>query len=142
MHEVAVHRWDAQRAVGEPDPFPADLAIDGIDELFDVFVPMRLGGRDGIDIGGSVHLHCTDIPAGAVELAGDPGGRQAGEWTFSTSDGLFSMNRGHAKGDCAVRGPASDLLLMMWRRIPPTSSSLTMFGDTAILDRWLALGAP
>lgn len=134
MHEVVIHRWDAQRAVGEPDPIDPAVAIDGIDELFDIFVPLRLGGRDGIDIGGSVHLHCTDVPEGSAE--------HAGEWTFHTSDGIFSLHRGHAKGDCALRGRASDLLLMLWRRIAPTAESLTAFGDTEVLDRWLALGAP
>lgn len=34
-HEVAVHRWDAQGALGAPEPIGSDLAADGIGEFFD-----------------------------------------------------------------------------------------------------------
>jgi uncharacterized protein (TIGR03083 family) len=125
-HETSVHRWDAEQAIGQTTVIPTDIAIDGIDELFDVFVPARLGGRDGIDIGGTIHFHATDAD---------------GEWTWSTGDGVFTVNRGHAKGDCAVRGPASDLLLLLWRRIDD-SARLERFGNNAVLARWLALDVP
>ena len=104
--ETAIHRWDGQDAHGRDrvTPIDAELASDGMDELLDVHVGLRLAGRDGIDIGGSVHFHCTDTE---------------GEWTVHTDDGLARVTRGHTKGDVAVRGPASSLLLMQWRRILP-----------------------
>ncbi len=37
--ETVIHRVDAQLATGTPDPIDAALAIDGIDELADVFLP-------------------------------------------------------------------------------------------------------
>jgi len=126
-HEAAVHRWDAQRAAGAPEPVDAALAADGIDEIVDVWAPMRLNGRDGIDIGGSVHLHCTDAD---------------GEWTFRTDDGVFQHTRAHLKGDVALRGPAGSLLLVLWRRLRPGEGGTEVLGDAAVLDRWLALGAP
>ena len=43
------------------------LAADGIDELLEVWGTTILGGRDGIDIGGSVRLVATDAPGGAVD---------------------------------------------------------------------------
>jgi uncharacterized protein (TIGR03083 family) len=125
--ETAVHRWDAQHAVGPADPIDAGLAIEGVDEVLDVLAPTGIGARDGIDIGGSIHLHVTDAD---------------GEWTLRTDDGVLSVARGHAKGDAAVRGPASALLLLLWRRIRPTEAGLELFGDQAVLDRWLALGVP
>ncbi len=127
--ETAIHRWDGQDAHGRDGvgPIDAELASDGMDELLDVHVGLRLAGRDGIDIGGSVHFHCTDTE---------------GEWTVHTDDGLARVTRGHTKGDVAVRGPASSLLLMQWRRILPDDASLEILGDRDVFDRWLALPVP
>lgn len=38
-HETAMHRIDAEAAAGQLTPIADDLALDGIDELFYVFVP-------------------------------------------------------------------------------------------------------
>jgi uncharacterized protein (TIGR03083 family) len=118
--ETAVHRWDAQVAAGEPDPIDALLAVDGVDEFFDfldLFIreEHRGGERD------SVHLHSTDAH---------------GEWLVTVSNGIVDVRRGHEKAEVAVRGPASDILLLLWRRILP--SHLEVLGDAATLDRFLA----
>jgi hypothetical protein len=52
---------------------------------------------------------------------------------------VFSLTRGHAKGDCAVRGPASSLLLMQWGRIGIDDSAVERFGNLEVLSRWMAL---
>ena len=44
-HENNIHRWDAENAVGNPDPLDADLAHDGVDEILDVAWRHQLGGR-------------------------------------------------------------------------------------------------
>ncbi|HEY5164497.1 MAG TPA: hypothetical protein VIJ44_00965 [Acidimicrobiia bacterium] len=41
----------------------------------------------------------------------------------------------HAKGDVAIRGPASDLLLVMMRRRSP--DDVEVLGDRAVLDGFL-----
>jgi predicted lipid carrier protein YhbT len=124
--ETAVHRWDAQCAAGTPTPLDPAVALDGIEELFDVQFPqlLALPDRAGTDLGGSIHLHCTDIE---------------GEWTFRIDDGRLSMTTGHAKGDAALRGPASALLLALWRRVPRDADGLEAFGDAAVLDRLFAI---
>ena len=33
VQEAAVHRWDAQAAVGDPDPLEPPVAVDGVDEF-------------------------------------------------------------------------------------------------------------
>jgi uncharacterized protein (TIGR03083 family) len=88
------------------------LAVDGVDEFLDFFVVQPVTA--------SVHLHCTDAE---------------GEWLLGP-DGL---QRAHAKGDAAVRGPAADLLLVLWRRRPP--SSVEVLGDPAALTALLAASA-
>jgi hypothetical protein len=91
-----------------------------------VLAPLRLGGKDGIDIGGSVHLHANDAD---------------GEWTLHTDDGIFRVTKGHSKGDVAVRGPASSLVLLLWNRIGPQDAGLEMFGDPAVFDNWRSITA-
>jgi uncharacterized protein (TIGR03083 family) len=126
--ETAIHRFDAEAAAAlDPGPIDAALAVEGIDEVLEVWAPTRLAGRDGIDIGGSAHLHATDAE---------------GEWTVRTDDGVLQVSRGHAKGEVALRGPAAALLLVLWRRVAPGDQGTEVFGDAAVLDRWLALPVP
>lgn len=113
-HETAVHRWDATG--GE---IPADLAVDGIDELLELFAPRipieRLAGVDG-----SIHLHATDVD---------------GEWLVSLSPEGIRFEHGHAKGDVALRGRVGDLLLWSWNRAP-VDDRFEVFGDAGLLERW------
>ncbi len=124
--ETAVHRWDADTAAGTPRQIDATLASDGIDEFLTHFVDDVAEGA--APVAGSVHIHCTDV---------------AGEWTLrprsSVSDGTpdgFDVVREHAKGDCALRGPASDLLLALWRRA--LLESVDVVGDVEVAARFLA----
>ncbi len=121
-HETAVHGWDASNATGIDRPIPADVAVDGIDEQLDN-LPFMLAFRPEVAAlrgsGETIHLHATDAD---------------GEWLIRfTGDGI-ETTRVHAKGDVAARGRASDLLLFLVGRIPPTA--LDVFGDVAMLDRW------
>lgn len=119
-NETAIHRWDAESAWSSPTPIEARQARDAVDEVLEVFAPNRVQ-FDILDAAGAtLHLHATDI--------------DDGEWLIEVgSDGL-TWREGHAKGDVAARGPVSDLLLMLWGRIPP--SRLEVFGDARLLDRW------
>ena len=51
-------------------------------------------------------------------------------------DSQVLVERGHGKGDVAVRGGA--LLLVHVRRVPPHDPQVQVLGDRALLDRWLA----
>jgi predicted lipid carrier protein YhbT len=113
-HETTVHRVDAEQAVGRPvAPVPPGLAVDGIDEIFSVFVAALGQGRSPGD-GRTVHLHATDAE---------------GEWLIRFDRGAVTVEPGHAKGDAAVRAPAGDLLLWLWGRVP--LDGLPVFGDPA-----------
>lgn len=116
--ETAVHRWDGENAHGIASPIEGDLAIDGIDELFDVFMQSGRLPQD-VTLGGSLHLHTTDRP---------------GEWLVRIEGGGCDVRKEHGKGDAAVRGAASDLLLFLWNRVP--ASELEVFGDEAVVRRW------
>ena len=120
-HENNIHRWDAENAVGNPDPLDADLAHDGVDEILDVSWRHLPSGPVGDYPSSTLHLHRTD---------GD------GEWLLSSAGGQLVVGHEHAKGDAAARGTASDLNLLVWGRRQPT---LEVVGDEAVLDAWLAL---
>lgn len=122
-HETSVHRWDAEAAVGEPAPIDPALASDGIDEYFTVMLP-RMIQRDALTVPlASLHVHCTDV---------------AGEWLLTARGSGLHVERLHAKGDAALRGPAESLLLRLWGRNPTVA--VEVVGDQRAADAWLALG--
>ncbi|MGQ0824556.1 MAG: maleylpyruvate isomerase family mycothiol-dependent enzyme [Actinomycetota bacterium] len=118
-HELAVHRWDAQLAGGIPQPIERALAVDGIQEVFDI-LPFRLGAKYPGGNDETIHLHCTDS--------------DDGEWLLRIGAERLEVTREHAKGDVAARGTASDLLLVLWGRYPP--EQLEVFGDADLLRRF------
>ncbi|QYG94962.1 maleylpyruvate isomerase family mycothiol-dependent enzyme [Iamia sp. SCSIO 61187] len=111
-HEIAVHRWDAEDAItpGEAAPFDAVQAADAIDEWLHLFVPRFLvdkgAGTPADLVGATLHIHCTD----------EDRAEGAGEWLLRLTAEGCEVERAHAKGDAALRGPASDLLLAVWHR--------------------------
>jgi uncharacterized protein (TIGR03083 family) len=116
--ETAVHRWDAQTAVGEPDPLDAALAVDGIDEYFELFLASEVATKPVDGLHGSLHLHATDID---------------GEWWVQLAPDHFERRHEHAKADAAIRGPASSLLLWLWNRLPADAADLQAFGDAEVM---------
>ncbi len=118
VFENAVHRWDAQTALG-PAPDPIELAADGIDEW--VMLRTSRSWSPGAGIAGSIHLHGTD---------------GEGEWLFEFADESFAVSHGHHKGDAAVRGSLSDLCLLVWGRVSP--DQLEVLGDGELVARFLA----
>jgi uncharacterized protein (TIGR03083 family) len=123
-HETAVHRVDAQSGHGQPEPVPSAQAADGVGELLDVFLGPHSEGDPVGGRGESLHLHATDTE---------------GEWQVRLLPAGVEVERGHAKGDAAARGPASDLLLYLWGRVP--EDRLETIGDPTVLPRVRELAA-
>jgi uncharacterized protein (TIGR03083 family) len=117
--ETAVHLWDATEAAGMSNPVDALVASDGIDEFLTHFLSDAAEGAPAV--AGSVHLHCGDV---------------AGEWTVREGEDGFTVAREHSKGDCAIRGSASDILLALWRRVP--LSACDVVGDADVAARFIA----
>jgi uncharacterized protein (TIGR03083 family) len=122
-HEAAMHRVDAELAAGQPQPVPSDLAVDGIDEWLGLLAH-RPNSAPPTGRGETLHVHCSDVD---------------GEWLVRLTDGAPAVERAHAKGDVALRGPASDLLLVVLRRLDP--GRVEVFGDRAVLDHFLTHAA-
>lgn len=119
-HETTVHAWDAQNGSGNPpDAIDPTLAVDGIDEYLGVFVPARFDTAAFGGNGETMHLHATDAD---------------GEWLVTFTPDRVDVDHVHAKGDVAARGPAADLLLALWGRVPV--DCLEVFGDETVLTRF------
>jgi uncharacterized protein (TIGR03083 family) len=118
VQETAVHRWDMQSAATDREPYPIDpeIASDSIDEFLLTTLPWAVNAKKPLP--GSVHLHCTDIP---------------GEW-FIAPNG--DVERAHARGDAAIRGTASDLLLALYNRIDV--EDLDVIGDESLARELVA----
>jgi len=120
--ETTMHRWDGQCAHGVQQPMPVELAVDGIDEIIRIGLAADLVDNKEATLGGTLHLHTTDAE---------------GEWLVEVSDGELHVREEHGKGDAAVRGQASDLLLYLWGRQP--SGPIEVFGDQAVVDAWFRI---
>ena len=125
-HELAIHCWDVQNAVGTPSPIDPALAFDGVDEFAREFSPVHpifgpgAAAKLGVE-GETIHFHPTDTD---------------GELLITCRGDHWEVTNEHAKGSVAARGPAEDLYLFAWGRVPV--SNLEVFGDASILDRWAA----
>ncbi|MPY92998.1 MAG: maleylpyruvate isomerase family mycothiol-dependent enzyme [Acidimicrobiia bacterium] len=115
--ETTVHRWDAESAHTTPAPVDAAMALDGIDESWDLYF-LRRFDWGSVPAGATMHLHATDAPEG--------------EWlvTFGADADATRVERGHAKADVAVRGTASDLLLFCFGRVP--ADQLDVVGEAQL----------
>ena len=119
--ETLVHRMDAELAAsGQVSDVDPDLAADGIAEMFEVFVPL-VGNQPIGGNGETVHLHATDADS---------------EWLVTLHAERVDGAPGHAKGDAALRGPARDLLLMVWGRDP--LGTVEHLGDESAIATFIA----
>ena len=118
--ETAVHRFDAQTAAGSPQPIDPDLAGDAVDEYLHVGLQFSSSRPDRVYPAQTLHLHRSDGP---------------GEWMLArgATENDVVITHEHGKGDAAVRGPASDLLLWVWGR--PTEA-VEIFGDESVAEAW------
>ena len=107
--ETVIHRIDAELGTGQSvAPVPADLAIDGIDELLKVFVAYSVAEWGD---------YFTEI------LANSPGRTyifqtDCAAWRARTGPGLFAVEDGAGEdaADVTVSGPPAAMLRWVWNR--------------------------
>ncbi len=117
-HETAIHRVDAESAVGRVTPFDPEVAADGIDELVMGFVS-RPGGRLRSEQACALAIVPTNSGSRwrvLIRPDGTSGVREAGE------------------ADCTLRGAASDLHLLLWNR--RDAGGVEVLGDAGLLESW------
>ena len=117
-HETAIHRVDAQTAIGAITPFAPAFAADGIDELLSGFFARR-GRGPRVDVDCTLLISTTDTGQ---------------SWHVRIGPAGYLTTRDGGTADCSVSGRASDIYLLLWNRGTP--EALTVGGDAGVLGRW------
>jgi uncharacterized protein (TIGR03083 family) len=119
VHEAALHRWDAEQTGGaEPQPFPAEQAADGIDELLHVTLAAETRPWEG--------------SAGVLVIDPDDADQA---WTVDcTGPRPLVRDLAAAAADCRLLGPASDVQLLLWGR----PRQFRFRGDATLLTDFIA----
>ncbi|MFI9787122.1 maleylpyruvate isomerase N-terminal domain-containing protein [Kitasatospora sp. NPDC051984] len=113
VQEAAVHAYDAQLAVGTPQPVAPAVAIDGIDE----FLALSWGTATDWQHGPArIRLRTDDGPSWLAEI---------------TASGPKRLAPDEDPVALELTAPASELLLTLHRRHPPTAVRVT--GDDPTL---------
>lgn len=118
-HETAIHRADADIALGRIAGYDVGFAADGISELVDGFLGRRGGGLVS-DLARTMLIRLTDDDR-VWHITIGPEGRQISQ---------------HVEGaaEVVVHGSASATYLFLWNRGP--RDSLQISGDQSVLDLW------
>ncbi|MER6843422.1 maleylpyruvate isomerase family mycothiol-dependent enzyme [Streptomyces platensis] len=131
-HETVIHRADAALTAGAAFDVPPELAADCLEEWLQLCAlpevtadPAASGGRL-FGPGRTLHFHATDTPP---ELNA--------EWLVDLTGERLVHRRAHEKAAVAVRGPLTDLLAVLYRRLPADSDRVEVLGERALLDGWL-----
>ncbi|GIF12038.1 maleylpyruvate isomerase family mycothiol-dependent enzyme [Actinoplanes teichomyceticus] len=123
VQEAAVHAYDALDALGEPEPLPAAVAVDGVSE----FLGTALGS-----LGAWPHR-----PARVMYRA-----IEGPSWTVDLSpSGATADPAASGAPVTTVHGTASDLVLLLHRRIP--LDAVRIDGDREVaaqLREWTGTG--
>ncbi|MGK5546252.1 maleylpyruvate isomerase family mycothiol-dependent enzyme [Streptomyces sp. URMC 127] len=130
-HETLMHRADAVGALGLPFTADPAIAADCVDEWLEILTfPAALAFKPRLKElpgpGRTLHLHATDTPA---ELDA--------EWFIDCTGEGITWRRAHEKAAVAVRGPMTDVLSVLYRRLPADSDRVEVVGDRELLDFWL-----
>jgi uncharacterized protein (TIGR03083 family) len=116
LQETAVHTYDAQLALGDPQPLPDEVALDGVEEFLST-----CSAWTGVwsHEPGTLDYHATE-------------GRS---WRLRLSAGGGRVTRLTEPGpaDASVWGTASELVLLFYGRVP--LDSLKLDGDRRIFEQ-------
>jgi uncharacterized protein (TIGR03083 family) len=107
VQEAALHRWDAQSAVAVPEPIAADGAADAIDLDNALFAAGTANAPAAFEVITTDKPFCT---------------------TIGTSPDLPVVG--------SVKGTASDVLLVLWKRLPLSTVDTT--GDASAIGAAIA----
>lgn len=129
LHETVVHRVDLDLAAGRTPFVEPEVASDAIDEFLvnlrgaSYFSPKvkNIRGRHQV-----LRFSTTDVE---------------GAWTISIGDDGFLLTGGEFPANAELSGPATDLLMVLYRRREVEGSGVKVHGDRSLVDWWLSNSA-
>lgn len=105
-HESTMHRFDAELAAySRAEPFDPALAADGVGEVVESMLGLRVADEPLASARGDVLVECTDT--------GDT-------WLVRLEPGKVTAERPERRPrrfDARIAGPAADLYLVLWGRL-------------------------
>ncbi|GAA1382645.1 maleylpyruvate isomerase family mycothiol-dependent enzyme [Kitasatospora putterlickiae] len=120
-HETAVHRIDADAAAGAEGPHAeAEFAHDGIDELLTGFLTI-----------GRAKVHSDRTRTLQITASDGPG-----RWLLTISPEPITIEPVERPADLTLTGPARDLYLLLWNRLPEGTGRVVTAGDDSLLALW------
>lgn len=126
VHETLVHRADEELALNREFHAPPELAADGVTEWIELIISGSDRHHPPLERGLTMHLHAAEHELGPT-----------GEWTITNDEDGLQWSHDHTKGEVAVRGPATGLLLAITRRKDLADAGVEVIGDAALWDGWL-----
>jgi uncharacterized protein (TIGR03083 family) len=145
-HETVMHGIDLALAGDHQERLPDRLALDGVAEVLDVFLPRMHHRGHPATLYRAVELRAMDFevswlvePSGPIGIpaqgtAATRGGAGAGT-TRTASHGVPRVTRGRSADADLIEASAATLLKLLWKRTLPTASGVHLIGDE---DRLLA----
>jgi uncharacterized protein (TIGR03083 family) len=107
--ETAVHRLDVEDAAGTPTPIDPELAVDGIDEVLDLFISEGWDTDVTPEEWGDVDPHAGE----GRTIAMRSGGRV---WRSTLGPATIALSRDDVPSDASVTGDPEAVLLWLWGR--------------------------
>ena len=126
-----MHTYDAQLALGAPQPLPTDVALDGVEEFLSTCCA---GTYRWPHEPAAVDYHATEGRSWRLSLSAD-GARAARLPAPGTMPATAAGEDPDAAG-ASAQGTASELVLAFYGRIPV--DSLKLDGDRRLFDLLLA----
>lgn len=123
-----MHTYDAQITVGAPQPLPAEVALDGVDEFLSTCVATTSAWPHKP---AAVDFHACEGRSWRLSLSAD-GARTTllpGPGTIPAT----AAGQDPDAADASARGTAGELVLILYDRIP--FNSLELDGDRRLFDQ-------
>jgi len=125
LHETLIHRADVELASGASVTVAGPIAVDAIDELLSnlasaaVFSP---GVRELRGNGQRLSIRETDTGV---------------SWSIELHDDGFVVSRASSRADASIVGPATGVLLSVYRRVPLEAALVDVEGDADLAAFWI-----
>jgi uncharacterized protein (TIGR03083 family) len=124
LHEIAVHTYDAQLAVGAPESLPVEVALDGVEEFILTLCTTTVAWPHEPAV---IEYHATEGRSWRNWLSGD--GARAARLSAPGTPAATAT-------DASLEGSANELVLAFYGRIP--LDSLKLDDSRGVFDQFVA----
>jgi uncharacterized protein (TIGR03083 family) len=115
--EIAIHRFDAEAALGLLSSFEPRFATDMLDELLSGFAPRKR--EIPVDAAKAILVHAEDVDE---------------KWLLTIGPDGMTTSRRPGDADLSATGTAAALYLLFWNRTP--DSTVALRGESDLMELW------